>query len=120
MSSACVHLSLSILSNYCLVNFDFTCATAFRIEIASYYYGVSVADVSDNAVKFGIKFFSDLMIFSLLFSVGAYTLKMSTFKLLLTFILTLQILSHMGSNSAFTSDYRMMPTPFSELLLLPE
>ena len=45
---------------------------------------------------------------------------MSTFKLLLTFFLTLQILSHMGSNSAFTSDYRMMPTPFSELPLLPE
>ena len=30
--------------------------------------------------------------FSLLFSVGAYTLKISTFKLLLTFILTLQIM----------------------------
>ena len=39
---------------------------------------------------------------------------MSTFKLLLTFILTLQILPHMVSNSAFISDGRMMPTPFSE------
>ena len=120
MSSVCVHLSLTILSNYCLVNFVSGCATGFRIEITSYYNDVSVADVSENAVKFGTKVFSGFMIFSLLFSVGAYTLEMSTFKLLLTFILTLQILSHMGSNSAFTLDHRMMPTPFSELLLLPE
>ena len=120
MSSVCVNLLLTILSNYCLVDFVFDFATGFRIEIASYYYDVSVADVSENAVKFGIKVFSDFMFFSLLFSVAAYALKMSTFKLLLTFILTLQILSHMGSNSAFTSDGRMVPTPFSDLFLLPE
>ena len=120
MSSVCVHLSLSILSNYCLVNFVFSCATAFRIEIARYDYGVSVVDVSDNAIKFGINFFLWFNDFLLLFSVGAYTLKMSTFKSLLTFILTLQILSYIGSNSAFTSDDRMMPTPFSGLFLLPE
>ena len=83
-----------MLSNYCLVNIAFGCATGFHTEIASYYYNVSVADVSENSVKFGIKVFSNFMIFSLLFSVRSYTLKMSTFKLLLTFILTLQILSH--------------------------
>ena len=94
MNSVCVHLSLTMLSNYCLVNIAFGCATGFHIEIASYYYNVSVADVSENSVKFGIKVFSNFMIFSLLFSVRSYTLKMSTFKLLLTFILTLQILSH--------------------------
>ena len=63
MSSVCVHLSLTILSNYCLVNFVFGCATSFRIEIASYYSDVSVADVSGNAVKFGIKVLSNFMIF---------------------------------------------------------
>ena len=87
MSSVCVYLSLTILSNYCLVNFIFDCSTSFRIEIASYYYDVSVADVSENAVKFGIKVSLIPWFFSLLFSVGAYSLKMSTFKLLLTFIL---------------------------------
>ena len=71
MSSVCVHLSVTILSNCCLVNFVFRCVIGFRIEIASYYNDVSVTDVSENAVKFGIKFFSDFMIFSLLFSVGA-------------------------------------------------
>ena len=81
---------------------------------------MSFADVSENAVYYGIKVFFDIMFFSLLFSVGAYTLKMSTFKLLLTFILTLQILSHTGSNYAFTSGGRMMPTPCSDLFLLPE
>ena len=40
--------------------------------------------------------------------------------LMLTFILTLQILSRMTSNSAFTSDGKMIPTPFSNLFLLPE
>ena len=76
---------------------------------------MSVADISENAVKFGIKVFSDFMIFSLLFSAGVYTIRMSSFKLLLNVMLTLQILSHMGSNSAFTSDGRIMPTPFSDL-----
>ena len=51
-----------LLSNYCLVNFVFGCATGFRIEITSYYNDVSVADVSENAVKFGTKVFSDFMI----------------------------------------------------------
>ena len=63
MSSVCVHLSLTILSNYCLVDFVFGCAAGFRIEIASYYYDVSVADISENAVKFGIKVLSDFMSF---------------------------------------------------------
>ena len=85
MSSVCVHLSLTILSNYCLVDFVFGCATGFRIEIASYYYDLSIADVYENAAKFSIKVFSNFMIFSLLFSVGACTLKMYTFKLFVGF-----------------------------------
>ena len=66
MSSFCIHLSLTILSNPCLVNFAFGCATGFRIEITSYYYDVSVADVSENAAKFVIKVFSDFMIYRVL------------------------------------------------------
>ena len=63
MSSVCVHLSRTILSNYCLLDFVFDCATGFHIEITSSYYEVSVANVPENAVKFGIKVFSAFMIF---------------------------------------------------------
>ena len=63
MSSVCVYSSFTIPSNYCLENFVSGYASGFCIEIASYYNDVFVADVSENAVKFGIKVFSDFMIF---------------------------------------------------------